>query len=220
MGASTINGTMPAQFTSREVAAQLQHLQYTGQLELGDGPRVAVIGSQACSNYGEHHAADLAGQFVARGICVAATFTYGADCAALRGGLAAGGRVLGIAAQSLDISYPKGNAALQDRLMTDGLVATVYPEALSPTKQQFLMTRTVLAHLVDAVVIVEAPSQCRSLITVAEALRIGRPVYAVPGPIGSYQSEGTHQLVKDRKAELLTTAEDLQLPLLDSDSAR
>ena len=59
MGASMINGTRLGQLTSREVAAQLECLQYAGHLELGDGPRVAVIGSQACTNYGEHIAADL-----------------------------------------------------------------------------------------------------------------------------------------------------------------
>jgi DNA processing protein len=207
-------------FTPQEIASQLEQIQYAGQLELTSLPRVAILGSRACTAYGEHIAADLAAKFVERGICVVATFGLGVESAALRGGMVAGGRVLGIAAQSLDVSYPKFNASLQDHVITSALAATVYPKALHPTKQQFLMTRTVLAHIVDAVVIVESHQRSSSLVTVAEARRIGKPVYAVPGPITSYMSEGTNQLLQSRRAKVLTSADDLQIPLQDSDSAR
>jgi hypothetical protein len=71
-------------FTPEEIAARLELIQYAGQLDQGEGPRVAVIGARACSPYGEHVAADLAAEFTARGVCVAATFAYGIDSAAQR----------------------------------------------------------------------------------------------------------------------------------------
>jgi hypothetical protein len=37
-----------------EIAARLELIQYAGQLDQGEGPRVAVIGARACSPYGEH----------------------------------------------------------------------------------------------------------------------------------------------------------------------
>jgi DNA processing protein len=63
----------------------------------GRRPRVAVIGARTSTRYGEHVAADLEARFTARGPCVVSTFPYGIDGAALRGGLAARGRVLGAA---------------------------------------------------------------------------------------------------------------------------
>ena len=49
-------------FTPEEIAARLELIQYAGQLDQGEGPRVAMIGARACSPYGEHVAADLAAE--------------------------------------------------------------------------------------------------------------------------------------------------------------
>jgi DNA processing protein len=204
-------------FTPDEIAARLELIQYAGQLDQGEGPRVAVIGARACSPYGEHVAADLAAEFTTSGVCVAATFAYGIDSAALRGALAAQGRVLGVATQNLEVAYPKGHATLQERVMAEGLAVSVHPEARTPTRQRFLLTLTILAHIVDAVVLVEAGPHSNTFATVNEARRIGKPVYAVPGPITSGMSRGTNELLRSRKARVLTCADDLKLPLLVSE---
>jgi DNA processing protein len=89
----------------------------------------------------------------------------------------------------------------------------VHPEAQTPTRQRFLLTLTILAHIVDAVVLVEAGPHSNTFATVNEARRIGKPVYAVPGPITSGTSRGTNELLRSRKARVLTCADDLKLPL-------
>jgi len=66
-------------------------------------------------------------------------------------------------------------------------------------------------------VLVEAGPHSSTFATVNEAWRIGKPVYAVPGPITSGMSRGTNQLLRSRKARVLTCADDLKLPLLASE---
>jgi DNA processing protein len=115
------------------------------------------------------------------------------------------------------VAYPKGHATLQQRVMAEGLAVSVHPEARTPTRQRFLLTLTILAHIVDAVVVVEAGPHSNTFATVNEARRIGKPVYAVPGPITSGMSRGTNELLRSRKARVLTCADDLKLPLLVSE---
>jgi DNA processing protein len=55
-------------------------------------------------------------------------------------------------------------------------------------------------------VVVEAPVGSGALITASEARRLGRPVYAVPGPIGAIASAGTNALLASGGAKALTGA--------------
>ena len=53
-------------------------------------------------------------------------------------------------------------------------------------------------------VVVEAPVGSGALITAQEARRLGRPVYAVPGPIGVSASAGANALIASGAAKALT----------------
>lgn len=211
MNAQTHTEPVTTNFTPEEVAARLDRIEYAGRLDRGEGPRVAIIGARACTPYGEHVAGDLAAQFVGRGWCIAATFSFGIDAAALRGGLAASGRVMGVAPQSLNVPYPKSHDRLYAQVQGAGVAASVYPEEPTPSRVRFRMTHTILAHLADAVVVVEAGRHSSTLLTVNEAHRLGKPVYAVPGPITSVTSSGTNQLLRDNRAQVLTCAADADM---------
>lgn len=57
-------------------------------------------------------------------------------------------------------------------------------------------------------VVVEARNKSGTKITVDYALEQGRDVFAVPGNINSYFSEGTNNLIKEG-AKLVTKVEDI-----------
>ena len=54
---------------------------------------------------------------------------------------------------------------------------------------------------------VEAPIGSGALITAGEARRLGRPLYAVPGPIGVAASAGANALIASGEAKALTGVE-------------
>jgi DNA processing protein len=70
---------------------------------------VAIVGSRAATAYGNGIAADLAADLVERGATV---LSGGADVAAHRGALAAGGPTLCVLANGVDVAYPPGHASL------------------------------------------------------------------------------------------------------------
>jgi DNA processing protein len=59
----------------------------------------------------------------------------------------------------------------------------------------FAKRNAVIAALSRAVVVAEAPTASGALIIAADAARLGRSLFAVPGPLGARTSEGTNALI-------------------------
>jgi DNA processing protein len=79
----------------------------------------------------------------------------------------------------------------------------------TPTKWRFLARNRILGALSGATVIVEAGYRSGSLNVAARAAELGRPVGAVPGPVTSAASAGTHRLLREGIASLVADAADI-----------
>ncbi|MDQ0725587.1 DNA-processing protein DprA [Microbacterium sp. W4I20] len=69
-------------------------------------PRVAVVGARAASGYGEHVAAELAGDLAATGAVIVSGGAYGIDGAAHRAALGVQGATIAFLAGGVDRAYP------------------------------------------------------------------------------------------------------------------
>jgi DNA processing protein len=170
---------------------------------------VAVVGARASSSYGEHVAGDLASDLAAKGITVVSGGAYGIDAAAHRGALAVSGRTVAVLACAVDVDYPRGNAALFERIATDGLIVSELPPASSPTRHRFYARNRLVAGPTLGTVVAEAGLRSGTMNTAAWARRCGRPVMALPGPITSVTSAGTHELIRRHGATLVTGVDDV-----------
>ncbi|GAA3812238.1 DNA-processing protein DprA [Cellulomonas soli] len=168
---------------------------------------VALVGARASTSYGDRVAFDLADGLVHREACVVSGGAYGIDAAAHRGALHAGGRTCVVLAGGVDRAYPAGNARLVERTVTDGgaVLAEVPPGAV-PTKSRFLQRNRMIAAMASATVVVEAAWRSGALSTAHHAARLLRPVGAVPGPVTSVASVGTHRLLREGVAVCVTDA--------------
>ncbi|WP_435109296.1 DNA-processing protein DprA [Nocardiopsis synnemataformans] len=175
---------------------------------------VAVTGSRASTAYGDHVAEELAHGLVRSDTAVVSSTSFGIDTAAMRGALMAtdsGGelpRALAVLPQGLDIVYPQGNASLQHQISRRGMLVTEAAPGTRPTRTMFLRRFRILAALSEASMIVEAGRRSGALNVAAQAHELGRVVGAVPGPTTSAASAGTHLLIKQRTAMLVTDADD------------
>jgi DNA processing protein len=70
----------------------------------------------------------------------------------------------------------------------------------------FVRRNATVAALAEAVVVVEAGAVSGALITAEDARRLGRPLFAVPGPLGSAASVGTNALIASGAAKALLGA--------------
>lgn len=166
--------------------------------------RVTITGARAASGYGEHVAGELASELTHAERIIVAGGAYGIDAAAHRAALAAGGQTLAVIVGGLDRLYPSGNRELLERVGDVGLLASEMAPGVAPTKWRFLARNRILGALSGATVVVEAGYRSGSLNVAARAAQLGRPVGAVPGPVTSAASSGTHRLIREGVASLIS----------------
>lgn len=158
---------------------------------------VAVVGSRAATAYGIHVAGEFAAGLCDGGRAVLSGGAYGVDGAAHRGALAAGGLTAAVLAGGVDVLYPRGHAALLERVSAEGLLVSESPPGAASMRQRFLRRNRLIAALSEATVLVEAGWRSGALNTVAHARHLGRLLLAVPGPITSALSTGCHRLIRE-----------------------
>jgi DNA processing protein len=173
---------------------------------------VAIVGSRAATEYGEHHAAEFAYSLVSRNIAVWSGAAYGIDGAAHRGALATDrpAGTVAVLACGLDGGYPAGHVGLLQRIATSGAVVSEYPPGVPPARHRFLQRHRLLAAFTSATVVVEAGVRSAARNVARTAAALGRPVLAVPGPVTSAASAACHQLIQDGTARLVTSADDIR----------
>lgn len=173
-------------------------------------PRVAIVGARAATSYGEHVAMELSAELACSGIPIVSGAAYGIDGAAHRAALAVGGTTIALLAGGAERAYPAGHSGLIERIATTGLVVSEVPCGSVPTKWRFLQRNRLIAALADATVVVEAGWRSGSLNTATHAGELGRPLGAVPGPITSAASAGTHRMLREFDAQCITSADDVR----------
>jgi DNA processing protein len=167
--------------------------------ELAKQPRVAVVGSRACTSYGLQTALAIGVALSAAGYLVVSGLAKGIDTQAHRGALDASTTptwaVLGC---GIDRWYPKANRALGEEILNSGgAVLSEYPPGTPPSGWRFPPRNRIISGLSRAVVVVEATVKGGALITARYALEHSVDVMAVPGDIDRRTSEGCNLLIAD-----------------------
>lgn len=170
---------------------------------------VAVVGARSCTTYGAEVASDIAADLADGGWTVVSGAAFGIDASAHRGALVMQSPTIAVLACGADVDYPRANAALLARIAEDGLVVSEHPPGQIAQRHRFLSRNRVIAALATGTVVVEAAVRSGSLNTLHWADRLGRMTMAVPGPVTSQQSGGTHQAVREGKAVLVTSGRDV-----------
>lgn len=168
-------------------------------------PAVAIVGARACTAYGAQVAAGIAAELTEAGQHVVTDGGYGIGAAATRAVLAAGGRPIVWAAGGLDTAYPSGHAELFGQVIdAGGLLVSLVPDGERPTRDRFAARADAIGVLADLTVVVEAGARSGALNVAGAALREGRLVAAVPGPITSVASAGANALLRDARVRAVT----------------
>jgi len=182
-------------------------LYYRGHLR-GDSEVLAIIGSRQATAYGKSAARVLARAAAAKGIVIASGLARGIDTAAHQGALDSGGMTWAFLGCGLDRVYPLENQRLAEDILAKGALLSEFTPGTPPNAVNFPARNRLISGCSRGVLVVEAAEKSGALITVDFALEQGREVFAVPGPIFSKVSRGTHHLLR-QGAKIVEGIEDI-----------
>ena len=187
---------------SRDVADGIQRDTYPPQCLWLRGPwplgqacerSVAMVGARASTAYGDHVASEFAFGLAEGGWTVVSGGAFGIDAAAHRGALAGAGCTVAVLACGIDRPYPFSHTSLFDRIGEQGLLLTEWPPGSDPHRRRFLIRNRVIAALTRGTVMIEANLRSGARFTLKRARDLGRLAMAVPGPVTSAMSVGSHE---------------------------
>ncbi|UVS80590.1 DNA-processing protein DprA [Actinokineospora sp. UTMC 2448] len=179
------------------------------------GAAAGIVGARAATAYGDHVASDFAYSLAKAGTTVVSGAAFGIDAAAHRGALAGEGLTVAVLPCGIDVTYPAAHDSLLRHIAAKGLLVTEYPPGTHPAKFRFLVRNRLAAAFSAATVVVEAGVRGGSRHTAAVARVLDRPVLAVPGPVTSATSRGCHDLLREHRADLVTSADEILQVLKD-----
>lgn len=177
--------------------------------QLDQEAAVAIVGARQASPYGVAAARRLGHDLARQGAVVVSGSARGVDSAALQGAIQAGGRVVSVLGNGIDVIYPQGSESLYEDVTGAGALVSEYPPGTEPKGAHFPVRNRLIAGLSLGVVVAEGTETSGSLITARWALEQGRDVFAVPGNIDSAMSRGPNGLIRRGEAMLIQDAWDI-----------
>lgn len=196
----------------RELVPAPDPLWLDGEAGILDRPSVAIVGTRRMSPYGERVARELAAALARTGAVIVSGLAQGIDCAAHGAAIDAGGASVAVLGEGITsfLANARGRRRrLAAVLRAHGALVSPYPPIVPAQGWMFAKRNAVIAALSRAVILVEAPIGSGALITAADAVRLGRPLFAVPGPLGARSSEGTNALIASGAARACLGPEEL-----------
>ena len=170
---------------------------------------LGIVGTRNPTNYGSKIATEFAAALADRNWTIVSGGAFGIDTAAHRGALIVEGNTIAVLGGGVRTIFPSGNDRLFSEIATHGLLLSEVLPSVPAVPHRFLIRNRLIAALSKGTLVVEAAHRSGSLRTARDAGELLRPVMAIPGPIHSPTSEGCHRLINERKAELVSSVDEI-----------
>ena len=190
------DGAYPARL--KNIADPPLVLYYKGNLTgLDNSPVIGVVGTRKASVYGLTTSKKMGYQIAKCGGILVSGLAEGNDGSAMEGALTAGGKVVGILGNGIDVVYPPMHRSLYRDTERNGCLISEFPPKTPPYKWNFPKRNRLISGLSNGVLVVEAPHGSGSLITARRALDQGRDVFVVPGNIDVPTFHGSNAMLRE-----------------------
>jgi len=178
-------------------------------LSVHSGPSVGVVGARKTTEYGREVTKLLTTELVLSGFTIVSGLALGVDAISHLTALENKGKTIAVLGCGVDCCNPRENQSIYDEILESGnCIISEFPLGMNPTQWTFPARNRIIAGLSQAILVTEGAEDSGSLITAEFALKFGRKVFAVPGPITSQMSKGPYKLIA-KGAKLVTSAEDI-----------
>ena len=207
----------PLFYLDQDYPKRLQHchdspmmLYYKGNADLNAAKTIGVVGTRNITEYGKYATEKIIEDLSSDNILIISGLAYGVDSASHRAALKYDLATVGVLGHGMQTIYPAENRNLSTKMLEKGGILTEYISGTRPEKENFPKRNRVVAGMVDCLVVIESALKGGAMITADIANSYDREVFAIPGKIGDYYSEGCNHLIKTNKANLLTCATDIR----------
>lgn len=169
---------------------------------------IGIVGTRKMSEYGCHSAYKISYGLASAGVITVSGMALGVDSVSACAALAAGGHTVAVLGSGVDRPYPQRHRLLYEELIRRGTVISEYSPGSAPTRYTFPQRNRIISGLCQGTFIVEGDFDSGAMITARDALVQGRELFALPGNVGSPNSNGTNALIRDGAHPVLR-AEDI-----------
>lgn len=184
-------------------------LYLNGKEEALQQPCIAVIGTRHHSDYGRRLCEDFISELSAHKVTMVSGLAFGIDGIAHRAALKQQLPTYGVLAHGLKELYPPSHSALSKEMQAQGGLLTEYSFFTKASREYFPARNRIVAGMCSATVIIETDIRGGSMITADLAYSYNREVFCFPGRADDRKSAGCNYLIKNLKAQLITSANDV-----------
>jgi DNA processing protein len=170
---------------------------------------IGVVGARKTTQYGREVTKLLTSELALNGLTIVSGLALGVDAVSHMTALENNGKTIAVLGCGVDCCNPGENQSIYDDILkSNNCIVSEFPLGMKPTLWSFPARNRIIAGLSQAVLVTEGAEDSGSLITAGFALKFGRKVFAVPGPITSQMSKGPYALIQ-KGAKLVTGAKDI-----------
>jgi DNA processing protein len=199
-----------------------------GRFKDADAHSLALVGTRHPTPYGHTVAESLTRDIAQHSITIVSGLARGVDTIVHSAALKHGTRTIAVIGSGLDVPYPPENKKLMEHITDQGVVVSEFPMGTKPDAPNFPRRNRIISGLSLGTIVVESAENGGALITASTALDQNREVFAVPGNITEKRSSGPNKLIREGRAKLITSTQDIfdelgtqfRLPFQESGSKR
>ncbi len=186
-------------------------IYYKGNQNLNDGKFVSVVGTRKATEGGREICKKLVTDLALKvpNLVIVSGLAYGIDICSHRAALDAGVPTIAALAHGLDRIYPGAHRGTAIKMLGQGGLITDFMSETNPDRQNFVQRNRIIAGMSDALIVVESAARGGALISAEMAFDYNRDVFAVPGRPDDTLSVGCNRLIKQNKAALIESADDV-----------
>ena len=170
---------------------------------------IAIVGTRKMTAYGKNFIDNLVQGLATHQMTIVSGLAYGCDIEAHKASNRNGVPNIAVLAHGLHKVAPAAHQKEARDLQQKGALVSEYSSFHNPEPMNFVLRNRIIAGICDAVIVVESDKKGGALATAQYANAYNREVFAIPGKPTDKMSQGCHNLIKQQKANLLTSATDL-----------
>ena len=180
-----------------------------GNINFNNHKIISIVGTRNMSSYGRDFITKLIDDLTEYNPIIVSGFAYGVDICAHKRAVKNNLQTVAVLAHGFETIYPKVHKKYIHQINENGGFLTEFWSEEQPLRENFLKRNRIVAGISKATIIVESAAKGGSLVTADIANSYNRDVFALPGRATDIYSKGCNNLIKNNKAELLTSANDV-----------